>query len=62
MAAFRVAQAKRIVSFGWDESSKFGLGLLSSNTQIETADGETVDVVMRGASLTAGGTAEAIAS
>ena len=60
IAAFRVALSKRIVSFGWDESSKFGLGLLSSNTQIEMQDGEIVDVVMRGASLTAGGTAEAI--
>ena len=58
IAAFRVALCKRIVSFGWDESTKFGLGLLSSNTQIETADGNVVDVVMRGATLTAGGTAE----
>ena len=34
--------------------------MLSSNTQIETHDGKLVDVVMRGATLTAGGTAEAI--
>ena len=61
IAAFRVALSKRIISFGWDESTKFGLGLLSSNTQIETQEGEIVDVVMRGATLTAGGTAEAIA-
>ena len=61
IAAFRVALCKRIVSFGWDESSKFGLGLLSSNTQIETHTGEIVDVVMRGATLTAGATAEAVA-
>ena len=61
IAAFRVALAKRIVSFGWDESTKFGLGLLSSNTQIETAKGDIIDVVMRGAALTAGDTAEAIA-
>ena len=61
IAAFRVALSKRIISFGWDESSKFGLGLLSSSTQIETQDGQIVDVVMRGAALTAGGTAEAIA-
>ena len=61
IAAFRVALSKRIISFGWDESTKFGLGLLSSNTQIETQDGEIVDVVMRGATLTAGGTAEAVA-
>ena len=61
IAAFRVALCKRIISFGWDESTKFGLGLLSSNTQIETQTGEVVDVIMRGATLTAGGTAEAIA-
>jgi hypothetical protein len=61
IAAFRVALCKRIIAFGWDESTKFGLGLLSSNTQIETQDGEVVDVVMRGATLTAGGTAAAIA-
>lgn len=64
MAAFRVALCKRIVSFGWDESTKFGLNLLSSNTQIEPHDepaGKLVDVVMRGATLTAGGTAAAIA-
>ena len=61
IAAFRVALSKRIISFGWDESTKFGLGLLSSNTQIETHEGEVVDVVMRGAALTAGGKAEAVA-
>ena len=63
IAAFRVALSKRIISFGWDESTKFGLGLLSSNAQIEPHDapGTSVDVVMRGATLTAGGTAEAIA-
>ena len=38
LAAFRVALAKRIISFGFDESTKFGLGLLSSNTQIEPHD------------------------
>ena len=54
----RVAKAKRVVSFGIDESSKFGLGVVSTNTQIEehgAAAGETVDVVMRGAVLSAGG-------
>ena len=61
IAAFRVALCKRIVSFGWDESTKFGIGLLSSNTQIETQGGDVVDVIMRGATLTAGGTAQAIA-
>ena len=60
MAAFRVALSKRIISFGFDESTKFGLGLLSTNTQIETPEGQIVDVVLRGATLTAGATAEKI--
>ena len=34
IAAFRVAGCARILSFGWDESTKWGLGLLSSNMQI----------------------------
>ena len=62
LAAFRVALCKRIISFGFDESTKFGLGLLSSNTQIEEADGTTADVIMRGATLTAGGTSEEVAA
>ena len=63
LAAFRVALAKRIISFGFDESTKFGLGLLASNTQIEPHDapGTSVDVVLRGATLTAGGTSEQVA-
>ena len=61
LAAFQVALAQRIVSFGFDESTKFGLGLLASNTQIETQEGEIVDVVLRGATLTAGGTSERVA-
>lgn len=62
LAAFRVALAKRILCFGFDESTKFGFGLMSTNTQIEPHDapGTTVDVVQRGATLTAGGTAEEI--
>ena len=61
MAAMRVALAKRIMSFGFDESTKFGMGLLSSNTQIEEMDGTVTDVVQRGATLTAGGTSDEIA-
>ena len=62
IAALRVALAIRIISFGFDESTKWGLGLLSTNTQIEPHDapGTSIDVVMRGATLTAGGTAEHI--
>ena len=64
IAAFRVAMARRIISFGWDESTKFGMGLLSTNTQIEPHDapGTSVDLVQRGGALTAGGTSEYIAS
>ena len=47
IAALRVALCVRIISFGFDESTKFGLGLLSTNTQIEPHDarGTSVDVV-----------------
>ena len=62
MAAFRFAKAKRIISFGFDESTKFGLGCLSTNAQIQQADGSVVDVVLRGATLTDGGTAEKISA
>ena len=62
MAAFRFAKAKRIISFGFDESTKFGLGCLSTNAQIQQADGSIVDVVLRGATLTDGGTAEKISA
>ena len=56
IAAFRVALCRRIISFGWDESTKFGMGLLSTNTQIEPHDapGTSVDLVQRGGALTAG--------
>ena len=64
MAAWRLAKARRIISFGFDESTKFGLGLMSTNAQIEPHDapGTSVDVVPRGATLTAGGTAAEISS
>ena len=58
MAAFRFGKARRIVSFGFDESTKFGKGILSTNTQLELDDGKRVDVVLRGASLVAGGKSE----
>jgi hypothetical protein len=62
IAAFRVAACVRILSFGWDESTKWGLGLLSSNMQIVEHGAPTaVNLVPRGATLTAGGTAKQIA-
>ena len=64
LAAFRVALARRIISFGFDESTKFGIGLLSTNTQIEPHDapGSSVDVVMRGVTVSASGKAEHLAA
>lgn len=64
IAAFRVASCKRIISFGFDESTKFGLGMLATNTQIEPHDapGTSIDVLLRGVTLTAGGTAKKIAA
>ena len=64
IAAFRIASARRIISFGFDESTKWGLGLMSTNVQIEPREspGTSIDVVPRGATLTAGGTAVEISS
>jgi len=61
VAAYRIASAKRIVSFGFDETTKFGDGLASTNFQIETASGEICDEVLRGAFLIPGGCADQVA-
>ena len=61
-AALQVLCAKRIVSFGFDESTKRGDGVASTNTQIETTDGEILDVVLRGAFVIPGGTAEQVSA
>jgi hypothetical protein len=60
MAAFQLALAIRIISFGFDESTKWGLSIMSTNVQIETAEGHIIDVVPRGAALCSGGTAEEV--
>ena len=64
LAAFRVAKCPRIISFGFDESTKFGIGLLSTNTQIEPHDapGTSVDVVMRGVTVSSSGKAVHLAA
>lgn len=64
IAAFKIAKAVRIVSFGFDESTKFGISLLSSNVQIEphTHPSTIVDVVPRGATIAAGGTAAKVSA
>jgi hypothetical protein len=61
MAAFKFAKAVRIMSFGWDESTKFGDGVLSCNAQVKNADGTIEDICLRGLSiLPAGGTSAAV--
>eukprot|EP00966_Prymnesium_polylepis_P334526 7389899-Prymnesium_polylepis.1 len=64
IAALRIALAKRIISFGFDESTKYGLGLLSTNVQLEPHDapGTSEDVVPRGACLIAGGKATEVSA
>ena len=61
-AALQVLCAKRIISFGFDESTKRGDGVASTNIQIETMDGEVLDVVLRGAFVIPGGTAEQVSA
>eukprot|EP00966_Prymnesium_polylepis_P042428 985743-Prymnesium_polylepis.1 len=50
----------RILSWGGDESTKYGKSIFASNFQIERHDkpGVIANVVPRGASLMSGGTAE----
>eukprot|EP00966_Prymnesium_polylepis_P184914 4285642-Prymnesium_polylepis.1 len=61
-AALQVLCAKRIISFGFDETTKRGDGLASTNIQIETQEGEILDVVLRGAFVIPGGTAEQVSA
>ena len=61
MAAWKFAIAVRILSFGWDESIKFGDGVISCNAQVQYADGTIEDICLRGLSiLPAGGTSAAV--
>ena len=61
ISAMQVAWAKRVLSFGFDETTKKGDGLASTNTQIETEEGEILDVVLRGAFFIPGGCADQVA-
>eukprot|EP00965_Chrysotila_dentata_P180203 5949755-Pleurochrysis_carterae.AAC.1 len=59
LATRQVADLKRVVSFGFDESDQqVQIGMLSTNVPGEAANGRTIDIVMRGAFVIAGGTAE----
>eukprot|EP00965_Chrysotila_dentata_P117016 3867327-Pleurochrysis_carterae.AAC.1 len=46
LAARKVAELKRVITFGVDETTKFQVGTFSTNVQGETTDGRVVDIVM----------------
>jgi len=61
MAAWKFAKAKRIVWFGWDESTKFGDAVFSCHFVIEYHDGTREDICLRGLTiLPEGGTSKAV--
>ena len=61
MQAWKLAACKRVLSFGWDESTKFGNAVFSCNFQIENFDGTIEDICLRGLSiLPEGGTSAAV--
>lgn len=62
ISAFRIASCQRIVSFGFDETTKFGDGLASANFQLLTKEGDVCDEVLRGAFLIPGGCADQVAA
>lgn len=51
MAAWKFAKATRILSFGWDESTKFGDSVFSCNAQVQHGDGTVEDICLRGLSI-----------
>ena len=51
MAAWKFAASNRVLSFGWDESTKFGNGVFGVNAQIENKDGTIEDICLRGLSI-----------
>lgn len=61
ISAFRIGCCKRVVSFGFDETTKMGDGLASINIQIETEEGDMCDEVLRAAFLIPGGCADQVA-
>eukprot|EP00965_Chrysotila_dentata_P131948 4362254-Pleurochrysis_carterae.AAC.1 len=58
LAARRVAELRRVIFFGFDETTKFQVGTLSTNVLGEQADGRVVNIVLHGAFVIAGGTAD----
>ena len=51
MAAWKFAACKRVMTFGWDESTKFGDSVFGCNFQVEHADGTIEDICLRGLSI-----------
>jgi len=61
MAALKFAIAKRILFFGWDESTKMGDAVFACTCQVEYFDGTREQVCLRGLSiLPGGGTSKAL--
>jgi hypothetical protein len=61
MAAWKFAACKRVISFGWDESTKFGDAVFAINMQIQHWDGTVEDICLRGLTiLSTGGTSAAL--
>lgn len=61
MAAWKLAVCKRVMAFGWDESTKFGKAVFAVNFQLEYYDGTIEDVCLRGLTiLPEGGTSKAL--
>jgi hypothetical protein len=51
MAAWKFAKSKRVLFFGWDETTKFGNALFGCNAHVEYADGSREDICLRGLSI-----------
>jgi len=61
MAAWKFAACKRVMTFGWDESTKFGKAVFAVNFQLQSYDGTIEDVCLRGLTiLPEGGTSKAL--
>lgn len=61
MAAWKFAACKRVMTVGWDESTKFGDAVLSCNFQIMHQDETVEDICLRGLSIMPnGGTSKAV--
>ena len=64
--AWRLADLVAVLSFGWDESTKYQTGMMSTNFQVKAGEksgvaaGSVIDVLGRGCFVIEGGTAEQV--